>query len=617
MNYPLISEYIEAIKSAEDNFDELSCLRPVLDDDGLPIMTSGNFAVVFKMKDEQSGKFYAVKCFTKEQEGRAEAYREIENELKDISSPYLVSIRYLEKELFVDTDQTAETEFPVLLMDWVDGKTLDKYLRENLDDKYALEMLAYRFSLLAQWLIPQPFAHGDLKPDNILVREDGTLVLVDYDGMYVPAMKGQKARELGSPDFRHPQRKEDDFDEHIDDFSIALIAMALKAYSISPELLYEYCSNDTMFFTEKDFANIHSTKAMNAILVLTSNEEFCSLFGAFMVALAKGDLSLVSPRLLLLKSPQTGFSYGEFIFNQARNLCKEANDKSKIDYNKAFRLFQKAAKLGNADAQCCMGCCFKNGYGTPVDYTKARGWYDIASENGCARALRHIGFCYQEGTGVEKDINKAMEWFDKAIEIGDTNSMVTKGAIYYYGKNGMKVNRSEGAKWYAKAAECGNSSGMWRLANCFMKGIGVEQNFDKAFQWFEKSASKDDPNGQYGLGLCYYMGNGVAKNYNEAAELFKKAAAKGQNGSLWRLGYCYEHGQGVTKDLTLAYKWYKKSANKGTAEGQWRLGQCYEKGIGVTIDKYFALSLYEKAKNQGHKKASEAFDRLDNELSPF
>ena len=48
MNYPLISEYIEAIKSAEDNFEELSYLRPVLGDDGLPVMTSGNFAVVFK-----------------------------------------------------------------------------------------------------------------------------------------------------------------------------------------------------------------------------------------------------------------------------------------------------------------------------------------------------------------------------------------------------------------------------------------------------------------------------------------------------------------------------------------------------------------------------------------
>jgi len=255
--YPLISEYIEAIKAAEDNFDQLKHLRPVLDDDGLPVMTSGNFAVVFKMKDEQTDKLYAVKCFTKEQEGRAEAYLLIAEELKDVDSPYLVSLHYLDKELFVDTEQTNETEFPVLLMDWVEGKTLDKYLRENLDDKYALEMLAYRFSQLAQWLMPQPFAHGDLKPDNILVREDGTLVLVDYDGMYVPAMKGQKARELGSPDFRHPLRTADDFDEHIDDFPLVTILLSLKAISYKPQLYGEYGAADRLLFSYNDFQDIN------------------------------------------------------------------------------------------------------------------------------------------------------------------------------------------------------------------------------------------------------------------------------------------------------------------------------------------------------------------------
>lgn len=49
MNYPLISEYVEAIKLAEDNFEELSYLRPVLDAEGQPVMSRGNFAVVFKM----------------------------------------------------------------------------------------------------------------------------------------------------------------------------------------------------------------------------------------------------------------------------------------------------------------------------------------------------------------------------------------------------------------------------------------------------------------------------------------------------------------------------------------------------------------------------------------
>lgn len=54
MNYPLISEYIEAIKSSEDNFKELANLQVVLNDEGQPIMTSGNFAVVFKMKDRET-----------------------------------------------------------------------------------------------------------------------------------------------------------------------------------------------------------------------------------------------------------------------------------------------------------------------------------------------------------------------------------------------------------------------------------------------------------------------------------------------------------------------------------------------------------------------------------
>ena len=271
MNYPLISDYIEAIKSAEDNFEELTTLRAVLGNDGQPVMTSGNFAVVFKMKDEETGKCYALKCFTKEQEGRTEAYKQIAEELKDVDSPYLVSIRYFDKELFVDTEQTDETEFPVLLMDWVEGKTLDKYLRENLDDKYALEMLAYRFSQLAQWLIPQPFAHGDLKPDNILVREDGTLVLVDYDGMYVPAMKGQKAREL-----------ENDFDAHIDDFPLVSILLSLKAISYKPQWLADYGAAEGLLFSEYNYQNFNSCELLEAIL-RTNNNELKKIYSIFLI----------------------------------------------------------------------------------------------------------------------------------------------------------------------------------------------------------------------------------------------------------------------------------------------------------------------------------------------
>ena len=268
MNFPLISEYVEAIKSAEDNLNELTNLRPVLGKDGLPLMTGGNFAVVFKMQDVETEKYYALKCFTKEQEGRDEAYQLIMKELYKVDSHYLISLRYMDNELFVDTDQTTITEFPVLLMDWVEGKTLDVYLTEIIANPPALKKLACDFFLFAQWLISQPFAHGDLKPDNILVREDGTLVLVDYDGMYVPAMKGQKARELGSPNFRHPLRTENDFDEHIDDLPIVSILLSLCIAYVnvsSNQLINKMVDFDNLFFREKDYRTIHESVTMKKI----------------------------------------------------------------------------------------------------------------------------------------------------------------------------------------------------------------------------------------------------------------------------------------------------------------------------------------------------------------
>ncbi len=303
MNYPLISEYIEAIKAADENFAQLKHLRPVLDDDGQPVMTSGNFAVVFKMKDEQTGKFHAVKCFVKEQGGRSEAYHLIAEELEYVNSTFLTPIKYLDKELFVDTSASDETEFPVLLMDWVEGKTLDKYIREHIDNQYVLSLLAYQFSRLAMWLMPQPFAHGDLKPDNILVREDGTLVLVDYDGMYVPSMKGQIARELGSHDFRHPDRTENSFDEHIDDLALVSILLSLKAIALQPSLLEEYGASDRLLFSAKDYRDLSMCEVLKK-LYPSCDSELNILMSLFIIAIEKKNLSNVSFRLLNLSRPK-------------------------------------------------------------------------------------------------------------------------------------------------------------------------------------------------------------------------------------------------------------------------------------------------------------------------
>ena len=302
MQYPLISEYVRAIQDASSNLDKLAHLVPVQDDHGEPYRSSGAFAVVFKMKDEQTGKCYALKCFTEEQEGRAEAYRQIADELEFVDSPYITSVKYMEKELFVDS-QCEEDEFPVLLMDWVEGETMETYIAANYHNQSAMSLLCYRFGKMAAWLRSQSFAHGDVKPDNIIICPDGSLTLVDYDGMFVSSMKGCKSPTVGTKDFSHPLRTVDDFDETIDDFSLASIALSLKAISMNSTLLDTYGASDRLLFSEKDYRTPSNSKVISALQGLMCDKDFCTLYSLFMLALARKELSACSFRLFVGEKP--------------------------------------------------------------------------------------------------------------------------------------------------------------------------------------------------------------------------------------------------------------------------------------------------------------------------
>ena len=339
MQYPLISEYLAAIQDAHDNLDKLNHLVPVLDKHGEPYRSSGAFAVVFKMKDEQTGKCYALKCFTEEQEGRAEAYRQIAEELEFVDSPYITSVKYLEKELFVDSN-CEDDEFPVLLMDWIEGETMETYIAENYTDSYEMSMLCYRFCKMAAWLRSQSFAHGDIKPDNIIVRPDGTLTLVDYDGMFVPAMKGQKSPTIGTKDFSHPLRTIDDFDETIDDFALASIALSLKAISLDSSLLQSYGASDRLLFSATDYLDLSKSKIFAALQGLLADVEARTLLSMFLLASAQKDLSMCSFRLFGLQKPKEKEVWSTEVTDE--DLKNAVEDEYGVKYSKDWKRLLEA-----------------------------------------------------------------------------------------------------------------------------------------------------------------------------------------------------------------------------------------------------------------------------------
>ena len=344
MQYPLISEYVKAIQDASDNLDKLAYLTPVLDDHGEPYRSSGAFAVVFKMQDKSTGKYYALKCFTEEQQGRADAYRQIADELDMFDSPYITSVKYMEKELFVDS-QCEEDEFPVLLMDWVDGETMEAYIAANYRNQSAMLMLSYRFGKMAAWLRTQSFSHGDIKPDNIIVRPDGSLTLVDYDGMFVPSMKGSQSPTIGTRDFSHPLRTVDDFDETIDDFSLASIALSLKAISMKSTLLDIYGASDRLLFSENDYRNPSNSKVISALQELMCDKDFCTLYSLFMLALARKELSTCSFRLFIGEKPILPQTIEDLSTKATDEELREAFiDEWGVKYSKDGRKLLKAPK---------------------------------------------------------------------------------------------------------------------------------------------------------------------------------------------------------------------------------------------------------------------------------
>ena len=640
MQYPLISEYVRAIQDASSNLDQLAHLVPVLDDHGEPYRSSGAFAVVFKMKDEQTEKCYALKCFTEEQEGRAGAYRQIADELEFVDSSYITSVKYLDKEIFVDSS-CEEDEFPVLLMDWIDGETMETYIAENYQDNYTMAMLCYRFCKMTAWLRSQLFAHGDIKPDNIMVRPDGSLTLVDYDGMFVPAMKGQKSPTIGTKDFSHPLRTVDDFNETIDDFALASIALSLKAISLKSSLLDEYGAADRLLFSAEDYRDLSKSKVLAALQELMNDEEVNTLLSLFLLAKTKKNLVMCSLRLLEVSKPIISQEYNIMLQEADKIINLSTGDKEKAveiykkfaaqgnmyaiaglgvcycyakgvecDIKKGIELIKKAIKAGNPKGYNVMGVCYKWGVGVERNLEKSVEYFLISAKLGFAAGQYNLGDAFLTGKGISKDYKKSVLWLGKAIKQDYATAFGLLGKCYREGK-GVAKNLIKGFELTKIAASQGDVQFQYELGICYYNGCGTKQNYKQAVYWYQISANQGYANAQFSLGLCYANGIGIEKKCKEAVYWYRKSAEQGNASAQNNLGVCYKYGNGCEKSLELAVDLFLKSSEQGNIKAFCNLAICYEEGTGVEKNLKTAIAYYRKAANQGDKFAEEKLMKLE------
>ena len=149
-------------------------------------------------------------------------------------------------EFFEDGIMTPQGIQPLVVMDWVEAKPLKSFLSEHITDVAVINLIAENFKKMVADLHANSFSHGDLQHGNIMVKPDCSLVLVDYDSMYVPDLKGMPDEIKGLVGYQHEARwKNKNVSEKADFFSELVIYISLRALAKMPYLWNDLNMEDT------------------------------------------------------------------------------------------------------------------------------------------------------------------------------------------------------------------------------------------------------------------------------------------------------------------------------------------------------------------------------------
>jgi hypothetical protein len=286
MSWPLSHDYNEAVQNPRLAFadPDLKAAQPVVGAGGLPLPRSGNFADVYQLRGAD-GRDWAVKCFTRPVVGLAERYARVSEALAREKFPFTVGFTFLDEGV-----RAAGAWRPAVKMDWVEGFLLNQVVRDNAGKPQVLAALLQMWARLARRLREAGIAHADLQHGNVLLVPGSrpgayALRLIDYDGMYVPALANRPSGEVGHPSYQHPTRASGRvYSLDVDRFPHLVVATALKGLEVLGQPLWDrHDTGDNLLFTEDDFRAPHASKVMKE-LWRTENASVQAFVGRLAVA---------------------------------------------------------------------------------------------------------------------------------------------------------------------------------------------------------------------------------------------------------------------------------------------------------------------------------------------
>lgn len=493
IKYPTRSQYDDALGAPRIAFkSELLQSAKFLKVNDSHVRTGGSFACLAKTEIENVN--WAVRLLLKEQANLELRYQEICSKLIG-KCDFLVDVKYFSEEIQVEG---GDQRFPLILMQWVEGKELRKYVfdlcvRNDVEGIFALRGAISDLSISMREF---GIAHGDLSPENVQVlgpSSEPKLVLLDYDSMWMP-WKPDLRCDVGITDLQHKSRT-NPIGPHADQMAFLLIDTALDFLLKKPSMGAHIELFDRKFlFTVDEFLSGNSTllSAVNKACPESCELLKSYILGPYDLWMSSGEslsglvvrdladeIEISSKKLLIicnqiwpgswssnkeLTLSQIKFIKNHFVATSLKNLTGDA-----VPVSNAFSEFSEdnwmMAMVIEEEALVQSGDPFA-----------------IAASGDDIDAMVHLGQKAEADTSTDRNLWLARYWYRKAASKGDINAMLFLADLLE--RMGV-IEETDGAwYWYRSAALTGDDNAM-NSYGVFLHSR--EDHIEEAIDWVKKA----------------------------------------------------------------------------------------------------------------------------------
>ena len=527
-------------------------------------------------------------------------------------------------------DVFEENNTAYYVMEYIPGGNLNDYVKNSgpMSEQQALSAIAQVANAL-EYIHDRKILHLDVKPANIMLRDNNEVVLIDfgiskrYDEKGTQTSSAILGRSRGyAPIEQYKATALEHFSPATDIYSLGATLYYLLTATRPPES-DEVLNDGIPYIMNINPAVFNAIEASMQPTVKMRPQSIAEFMSMFRNTTVKSPVTVTktvdtstrhwgkwAAAILVVALVAVAAFFGmPFIFDTATDAERGKALYDDKKYDDAVRYLTVAVNEENdAESAYLLAKCYFYGNGVEADAPESFKYFLKAAKKNHVEAQYVVYTMYYEGLGVKADTTNAVRWLKKAADGGLEDAMISLGDYYI-----EEYEYAKGYEWYVKADSLGFPVAKYKLGRCYYFGYEVEENNYIAIDLFREAYRLGVPEGAYMVGECYFYGYGVEENETTAVSWYKKSAALGYEVAMRDLGLCYANGYGVSENIPVALEWYKKAAENGDLFSQYRLGDWYHNGINVEEDCVEAFKWYTMAAESGDGDAMNMIARYYDE----